>query len=116
MNKKLCFQGFIFALQFVDLSIFVVTFLKRLFVKDVYAVLLGGKIREDNLMEDHHLVFVVASNEKEARRLGKLKWPEAESIHVDGTQRIKQVDGYLINLEKGNSIEDLSNTDNNYSI
>jgi len=25
----------------------------------LYAVLLGGKIHENHLMEDHHLVFVV---------------------------------------------------------
>ena len=85
-------------------------------MEKLYAVLLGGKIREENLMEDHQLVFVVASNEKEARRLGKLKWSEAESIHVDGTQHIKQVDGYQINLEKGNTSDDNSETDNQYSI
>ena len=72
-------------------------------MKNLYAVLLGGKIREENLMEDHQLVFVVAADEKKARALAKLKWTEAESIHVDGTQLIKQVDGYQINLEKSNN-------------
>ena len=65
----------------------------------LYAVLLGGKIRKNHLMEDHHLVFVVSENEIEARKLAKKKW-NAEDIHVDGTQIINAVDGYQINLQK----------------
>ncbi len=84
-------------------------------MENLYAVLLGGKIREDNLMEDHQLVFVVASNEKEARQLAKQKWPQADSIHVDGTQLIKQVDGFEIKLEKTNNSVDISQTDNLYT-
>lgn len=84
-------------------------------MQKLYAVLLGGKIRAENLMEDHQLVFVVAANEKEARQLAKLKWPEADSIHVDGSQYIKQVDGYRIILEKGNTEGDLLETENQYS-
>ena len=71
----------------------------------LYAVLLGGKIRENNLMEDHHLVFVVAENEQEARKLSKTKW-DAEDIHVDGSQKLNIVDGYQINLEKTNKEDD----------
>ena len=85
-------------------------------MKNLYAVLLGGKIREENLMEDHQLVFVVAANEKEARKLAKLKWLEAESIHVDGSQCIKQVDGYQIILAKGNNENDLLEIEDQYSI
>lgn len=70
--------------------------------KHLYAILLGGKLRANHLMEDHHLVFVVAENEPEARKLAKLKW-QAEEVHVDGTQRIDQVDGFKINLEKQES-------------
>lgn len=84
-------------------------------MEKLYAVLLGGKIREENLMEDHQLVFVVAKDEKEARRLAKLKWPEADSIHVDGTQVINQVDGFQISLEKSADKGDLSLTNNDYS-
>ncbi len=84
-------------------------------MENLYAVLLGGKIREDNLMEDHQLDFVVASNEKEARQLAKQKWPQADSIHVDGTQLIKQVDGFEIKLEKTNNSVDISQTDNLYT-
>ena len=68
--------------------------------KSLYAVLLGGKLREHNLMEDHYLVFVVAESEKEARKFAKAKW-DAEEVHVDGTQKIEKVDGYKIQLEKG---------------
>lgn len=85
-------------------------------MEKLYAVLLGGKIREKNLMEDHQLVFVVATDEKEAKIFAKLKWPEAESIHVDGTQLITHVDGYQIHLEKGNSSDDKSETNNQYSL
>jgi predicted ATP-grasp superfamily ATP-dependent carboligase len=84
-------------------------------MKNLYAILLGGKIRRDNLMEDHQLVFVVASEEKEARRIAKQKWPEAESIHVDGTQCLKQIDGYTIELKKTISDTDQLLTDNQYS-
>ena len=65
----------------------------------LYAVLLGGKIRKKHLMEDHHLVFVVAENETEARKRAKKKW-NADEIHVDGTQKIIKVDGYKIILQK----------------
>lgn len=81
-------------------------------MEKLYAVLLGGKIREENLMEDHQLVFVIATDEKRARVLAKQKWPKAESIHVDGTQQITQVDGYHIRLEKGATSEDMSKIDN----
>ena len=49
--------------------------------QNLYAVLLGGKIRKNHLMEDHHLVFVVAENEIEARKLSKKKW-NAEDIKL----------------------------------
>jgi len=73
--------------------------------QSLYAVLLGGKIRKNHLMEDHHLVFVVAENETEARKLAKMKW-DAEDIHVDGTQEISVVDGYKINLQKVDKQDD----------
>lgn len=67
--------------------------------KNLYAILLGGKIRKNHLMEDHHLVFVVAENEKQARKLAKKKW-DVEEVHIDGTQLINRVDGYQIKLQK----------------
>lgn len=82
--------------------------------KNLYAVLLGGKIRKDHLMEDHHLVFVVAKSEKLARSLAKKKW-NAEDIHVDGTQKLNSIDGYNIVLDKTALNGDKIETDNKYS-
>ncbi len=82
--------------------------------KNLYAVLLGGKIRENNLMEDHRLVFVVAENERTARKSAKKKW-DAVEVHVDGTQQIKSVDGYKINLEETDIFSDDLETNPNYS-
>ena len=81
---------------------------------NLFAVLLGGKIRKNHLMEDHHLVFVVASDEKEARKLAKLKW-DVDEVHVDGTQLIKSVDGYTINLNKTEDQDDEFVVNPNYS-
>lgn len=80
----------------------------------LFAVLLGGKNLENSLMEDHHLVFVVAENEDQARILAKNKWKVFE-IHVDGTQLIKSVDGYNIKLEKSENMDDEFSINPNYS-
>jgi len=82
--------------------------------KCLYAVLLGGKIRENHLMEDHHLVFVIAQSEEEARKKAKKKWA-AKEIHVDGTQKIEIIDGYKIKLEECLSEEDVSHINPKYS-
>lgn len=81
----------------------------------LYAVLLGGKIRKKTLMEDHHLVFVVAKNEKEARTRAKQK-RNAEEIHVDGTQSLETIDGYDIILKKNNNRDNHTKIDNTYSL
>jgi hypothetical protein len=82
--------------------------------QNLYAVLLGGKIRKGNLMEDHQLVFVVADDEKSARSLAKKKW-DAQSIHIDSTQKISIVDGYKINLEKTSEQKDIFQFNTNHS-
>jgi hypothetical protein len=84
--------------------------------KNLYAVLLGGKLRENHLMEDHHLVFVVAENEKDARTKAKKKWQDAETVHVDGTQLIEKVDGYQVVLERSESDESSFIIDPDYSL
>lgn len=83
--------------------------------KNLYAILLGGKIRKNHLMEDHHLVFVVAENEKQARKLAKKKW-NVEEVHIDGTQLIRKVDGYNISLEKSNEEGSDFEVNPNYSL
>lgn len=81
----------------------------------LYAVLLGGKIRTKNLMEDHQLVFVVAGDEADARKLAKRKW-NAEDVHVDGTERLSTVDGYAVRLERSGEPEnDVSEIDDRYT-
>ena len=82
--------------------------------KNLYAILLGGKIRKNNLMEDHHLVFVIAKNETEARKISKKKW-NANDIHVDGTQKLNVVDGYKINLIKTNEQNNNFDINSKYS-
>ena len=64
-------------------------------------------------MEDHHLVFVVAEDEIEARKHAKRKW-NAEEIHIDGTQRLDIIDGYKIILEK-TDLQDNTQVNNKYS-
>ena len=81
----------------------------------LFAVLLGGKIRENNLMEDHQLVFVVAETEEEARKLAKKKW-NAESIHVDGTQKLDLIDGYQVNLKRTDKDNDKFQINSEYSV
>lgn len=83
--------------------------------KNLYAILLGGKIRKNHLMEDHHLVFVVAENEKEARKLANNKW-DVQEVHVDGTQLINRVDGYQIKLEKSDEEGSDFEVNPNYSL
>lgn len=73
--------------------------------QNLYAVLLGGKISKNHLMEDHHLVFVVAENEDKARELSKKKG-NADDIHIDG---------YQINLVKTNKQDDDFNVNPEYS-
>lgn len=83
-------------------------------IKKLYAVFFGGKIRKENLIEDHQIVFIVASTDEEARSLAKEKW-DASDIHIDGTQILNSVDGYNIKLEKTNSLKDDFVINNKYS-
>ena len=82
--------------------------------KYLYAVLLGGKIRNNHFMEEHHLVFVIAENEPEARILAKKKW-DAEELHVDGTQKLTTIDGYKVVLEKSENEEEAFEINPKYS-
>lgn len=67
--------------------------------KCLYAVYLGGKVKDGELAEDHKLVFVVADCDSAARKQAKEKW-DAMSVHVDGTQQVVKVDGYKITLKE----------------
>lgn len=83
--------------------------------KSLYSILLGGKIEETNLMEDHKLVFVIASSEEDARIKAKAKW-KINTVHVDGTMKIESVDGYDILLKKNNSVSDKFEVNPKYSL
>ena len=67
----------------------------------LYAVVLGGRLREGRLGEDHETVFVVASDEDQARSKAKGKWSgdSRKGLHVDALTRVEQVDGYAVRLE-----------------
>ena len=67
----------------------------------LYAVVLGGRLAEGRLGEDHETVFVVAESEAGARSKAKAKWSGAtrKGLHVDALTRVEQVDGFALRLE-----------------
>lgn len=67
--------------------------------KHVYAVLLGGKSDDGDLMEAHRLEFVVAESEADAKNRAKARW-SAVDMHVDGIRKLETVDGYVVRLEE----------------
>lgn len=69
----------------------------------LWAVFLGGKQARSRLGEDHEVVFVVASDEKEAGTKGKAKWSGEikEGVHIDSVALIDIVDGHTIRLVQG---------------
>jgi hypothetical protein len=67
----------------------------------LYAVLLGGSSGPDRLAEDHETVFVVAEDERAAKRAAKDKWSGIGRAHVDALNELDSVDGFDITLRKG---------------
>ena len=67
----------------------------------LWAVYLGGEPGPGRMGEDHEIVFVVADDPKEVRRLGKRKWQGVGRAHVDAIQRLDAVDGWRVLLEPG---------------
>ncbi len=67
----------------------------------LYAVLLGGSGGPDRLSEDHETVFVVADDERTAKRAAKEKWSGHGRAHVDAVQALESVDGYDVSLRPG---------------
>lgn len=80
----------------------------------LYAVFLWGKLLKNSLIEDHSLVFVVADDEKSARKIAKTKW-NAIDVHVDWTQKIESIDWYRISLVKTEKKEDITEINSEYS-
>ena len=65
--------------------------------KSLFAVYLGGRYG-DNFIEDHEIIFVVASDKDEAKKLAKAKSKIKIDIHCDGIIEIRNVDGYRIDI------------------
>ncbi len=68
--------------------------------KSLFAVYLGGRY-SDTFIEDHEIIFVVASDRDEAKKLAKAKSKIKIDIHCDGIIEIRNVDGYRIDISEG---------------
>ncbi len=68
--------------------------------KSLFAVYLGGRYG-DNFIEDHEIIFVVASDTDEAKKFAKAKSKIKIDIHCDGIIEILNVDGYRIDISEG---------------
>jgi hypothetical protein len=67
----------------------------------LYAAFLGGSLAEGRMGEDHEVVFVVARDPAEAKKLAMAKWHGAGRGHVDAVQRLDAVDGYQVVITAG---------------
>jgi len=56
-------------------------------------------------MEDHETVFVVAGDERDAKKAAKRKWQGLGRPHVDALTQLSAVDGYEVTLTEGGSSE-----------
>ena len=65
----------------------------------LYLVYLGGKHKEDLILEDHRVFLVVAQNIEQAKEEAKARW-NVDGVHVDGIKQITEVDKYQIILKK----------------
>ena len=68
--------------------------------KHLFAVYLGGRYG-DTFIEDHEIIFVIAWDKDEAKKLAKVKSKIKIDIHCDGIIEIKNVDGYTIDITQG---------------
>ncbi|NTV41551.1 MAG: DUF1543 domain-containing protein [Candidatus Moranbacteria bacterium] len=66
-------------------------------MKKLYIALLGESL-ENELVENHRVVYVVAENIAQAKEIAKLKW-ETFGVHIDGIKVLEEVDGYKIILK-----------------
>lgn len=80
--------------------------------KKLFAVYLWWK-REKWFLEDHDLIFVVAKNKNEAKKIAKWKTNIEEDLHCDWIVQIENVDGYTIKIVDEWKIETLK-YDNTY--
>ena len=71
---------------------------KECTMSQLYAVLLGGSGGPGRLSEDHETVFVVADDDKSAKRAAREKWSGYGKGHVDALEVVDVVDGFTITL------------------
>ncbi|MGO8827038.1 MAG: DUF1543 domain-containing protein [Acidimicrobiales bacterium] len=67
----------------------------------LYAAYLGGELGPGRMGEDHEVVFVVADDERSARRAAKAKWGGEGRPHVDALTRVERIDGFAVGLTPG---------------
>ena len=67
----------------------------------LYAAYLGGELGPGRMGEDHEVVFVVADDERSARRAAKAKWGGEGRPHVDALTRVDRIDGFAVGLTPG---------------
>ena len=82
-------------------------------MKTLWAIYLGGRYG-DGFIEDHEIVFVVAQDKDEAKKLAKIKSKIVNDVHCDGVISISNVDGYDIEIKPSNNSEKVEH-DNSYS-
>jgi hypothetical protein len=67
----------------------------------LFAAFLGGPMRDGRMGESHEVVFVVATDLKDAKAKAKAKWHGTGRGHIDALQQIEMVDGFEVSLVAG---------------
>ncbi len=75
-------------------------------MKKLYMAYVWGDSK-DRLIEDHEIIFVVAENPADAKRIAKEKTVLTSGVHVDVMSEIKNIDGYDISLNKSDNKEEI---------
>jgi hypothetical protein len=70
----------------------------------LFAVLLGGSGVPGRLSEDHETVFVIAEDERSAKKAAKAKWAGYGRPHVDALVSLDHVDGFDISVVPGGTV------------
>ena len=70
----------------------------------LFAVLLGGSGGPGRFSEDHDTVFVVADDERSAKKAAKAKWAGYGRAHVDALSFVDHVDGFDISVVPGGTV------------
>lgn len=82
-------------------------------MKKLFWIYLWWKFK-NKFIEEHDIVFVVASDKEEAKELAKLKTNITEELHCDWIICIENIDWYWVNLEHNNN-KDKIEFDSTYS-